>query len=308
MAGIPRRLLATTAIVSAMVVGLTACGSGKADKSSAATAPAGGGTQAAAVLPASIRSAGILRVGTNVPFVPMEQYGADGKTFTGIDLDLVSALARQLGLKVQIVNASWDGLIPSLNAGRYDVLAASFGDFVERQKVVDLIDMLHGGVAGIARAGDVAKYTEPTALCGATVGAESGSATVAIAKTLSEKCQSQGKPAITQRVFPTDANAVVALQSGRVDVVLDDRVVAEHLAATQASRYGVVMPNLGTPFLYAFVVSKKNPQLTKALSAALDQLIANGTYARICGSYGIGGQSLVTKATVNAGTGSVNDA
>jgi polar amino acid transport system substrate-binding protein len=211
-------------------------------------------------------------------------------------------------LTVQIVNASWDGLIPSLNAGRYDVLAASFGDFVERQKAVDLIDMLHGGVSGIAKTGDGGKYTDPSSLCGTTVGVESGSATVSIAKTLSAQCQSQGKSAITALVFPTDANAVVALQSGRVDVVLDDRVVAQHLAATQASKYGVVLPNLGTPFLYAFVVSKKNPQLSKAVAAALNQLVTNGDYAKICAKYGISGDSLVTKATINAGTGSVNDA
>lgn len=238
----------------------------------------------------------------------MEQYGGDGKTFTGIDLDLATAVAAELGLKVQIVNANWDGLIPSLNAGRYDVLASSFGDFVERQKVVDLVDMLHGGVSGIVKYGDKSKYTDPTSLCGGTVAAETGSATVAIAAKLSAQCQSQGKAAITRRVFPTDADAVVALQSGRVDVVLDDRVVAQHLAATQPKTYGLVLPNLGKPFLYAFVVSKRDPQLSKAVTSAVNQLIGNGTYAKICAKYGITGDSLVTKATVNAGTTSSNDA
>jgi polar amino acid transport system substrate-binding protein len=131
---------------------------------------------------------------------------------------------------------------------------------------------------------------------------------VSIAKALSTQCQSQGKSSITQLVFPTDANAVVALQSGRVDVVLDDRVVAQHLAATQAKTYGLVLPNLGKPFLYAFVVSKKDTALSKAVAASLNRLVANGTYSRICAKYGITGDSLVTEATINAGTGSVNGA
>jgi polar amino acid transport system substrate-binding protein len=307
MAGTLRRLTAGSAVLITALFGTVACGSGSSS-TAATTSPASGGSSAASSLPAAIKSSGVLRVGTNVPFVPMEQYGPDGKTFQGIDLDLITAVADNLGLKVQIANANWDGLIPALNAGRYDVLAASFGDFVERQKVVDLVDMLKGGVSGITKSGDAAKYTDATSLCGKDVGVESGSATVQIAKTLSATCQKDGKSAIGQHVFPTDAGAVVALQSGRVDVVLDDTVVAQHLAATQSSRYAYVLPGLGSPFYYAFVVSKKDPALSKAIQRAVNALIANGTYAKICAKYGITGGSLVTSATVDAGTTSVNSA
>ena len=302
-----RRLVAASAIAITSLFGVAACGSGQADTAPARSA-SGASPTGASALPASVRSSGALRVGTEVPFVPMEMYGSDGKTYAGIDMDLITAVAAQLGLKVQIANGSFDGLIPSLNAGRYDVLASSFGDFVERQKVVDLVDMLHGGVSGISLAGDAGKYAQSTSLCGARVGVETGSATVAVAAALSSQCQKQGKSAIVQQVFPTDSGAIVALQSRRVNVVLDDRVVAQHLAATQASKYSMVLPNLGTPFLYGFVVSKKSPQLSRAIAGALNQLIGNGTYAKICAKYGITGASLVTKASINAGTTSMSDA
>ena len=311
MAGTLRRLTAGSAVLITALFGVVACGSGSSSTTAStqgSRAVSGGGATQSSSLPAAIRSAGVLRVGTNVPFVPMEQYGPDGKTFQGIDLDLITAVAGKLGLKVQIANANWDGLIPALNAGRYDVLAASFGDFVERQKVVDIVDMLKGGVSGITKAGNAAKYTDASTLCGKDVGVESGSATVQIAKTLSATCQKDGKAAIGQHVFPTDGGAVVALQSGRVDVVLDDTVVAQHLAATQSNRYAYVLPGLGSPFYYAFVVSKKDPALSKAIEGAVNALIADGAYAKICAKYGITGASLVTSATVDAGTTSVNSA
>jgi polar amino acid transport system substrate-binding protein len=303
-----RRLAAAAAAAASVAIAVSACGAPGPATSSAAGSGNAAATAQRASLPASIRQSGVLRVGTNVPFVPMEQPAAAGQGYAGIDIDLIGAVAQKLGLKVQITNANWDGLIPSLNAGRYDVLASSFGDFVERQKVVDMVDMLRGGVSGIVPAGQGARFASPSALCGATVGVESGSATVAIAQTLSAKCQQEGKASITQRVFPADSDAMVALQSGRVEVVLDDRVVATHLAAAQPDRYQLVLPGLGAPFLYAFVVGKQDQPLSRAIEKALNELIADGSYAKICARYGISGGLLVKKASIDAGTTSENAA
>ena len=292
-----------TSLIIAAAVSLSACSAfgplppGTAD----------GAAQPTTALPSPIEASGVLRVGTNIPFVPMEMRDGAGH-YSGIDLELITAAAAKLRLKVEISDSSWDGLIPALNGDRYDVLAASFGDFVERQKVVDLVDMLHGGVSGVVKAGLAASYGDPTTLCGKTVGVENGSATVAIAQTLSAQCQKQGKSAIVQRSFPSDADGMVALQSGRVDIQLTDRVVAQHLAATKPKQYQVALPDLGAPFSYAFVVSKRNPTLSTALAGAMNELIADGTYAKICAKYGITGDSLVTKATVNAGSTSVSQA
>lgn len=290
-----RRLLAGLLVTATAT--LTACGAGPAR-----SAGPDGSESAAQGIPASIRESGVLRVGTNVPFVPMEYMKPDNTTFTGIDIDLMRAVGDRLGLKVQFTNASWDSLIPSLSAGRYDVLASSFGDFVQRRKQVDFVDMLEGGIAGVVPSAKRAKYPDAAAVCGKTVGVENGSATVEVALTLSARCTKAGRAAVTSRVYPSDSNAVVALQSGRIDMVLDDRVVAEHLTATQAGRYAMVLDKATPAFLYGFVVSKTNRSLSEAVMKALNSLIADGTYAKICARYGITGSSLLTKATLNAGT------
>ncbi|MDQ8705540.1 ABC transporter substrate-binding protein [Streptomyces sp. LHD-70] len=281
-------------LVATSVTVLTACG----------YQPAGAGTPPTPESGAASRlveEAGVLRVGTNVPFVPMEFYAPDGSTLSGIDIDLARAVARRLGLRASFSNSSWDGLIPALNAGRHDMLASSFGDFPERRKQVIFVDMLKGGIAGIVRAADKAHFPKPSALCGKRVGVANGSATVAVAKTVSKRCVKDGGQAVSTQIFPTDREATVAIRSGRVDVALVDSVVAQHLAGSQPRHYAEVFDDVAPDFLYGFAVDRNNPALAQAIAEALDSLIADGTYARICAKYGITGSALVTRATINGG-------
>lgn len=249
-----------------------------------------------------VKQDGVLHVGTNVPFVPMEFYAPDGATLSGIDIDLATAVAKRLGLKASFSNSSWDGLIPALSTGRHDMLASSFGDFPERRKQATFVDMLKGGIAGVVPATDKSQYPQSSALCGKKVGVANGSATVAAAKTISATCVKDGGKAVSAQVFPTDREAAVALRSGRVDVVLADQVVTQHLAGSQPRRYAEVLGNISPDFLYGFAVKKNNPALARAIAKALDSLIADGTYAKICAKYGISDNSLVTRATINGGT------
>ncbi|MFJ7275130.1 ABC transporter substrate-binding protein [Kitasatospora sp. NPDC098663] len=294
MTSISLRCVAAVLVATSATL-LTACGY---QEGGASTSP----TSANGTASSLAKQAGVLRVGTNAPFVPMEFYAPDGATLAGIDIDLATAVAERLGLKASFSNASWDGLIPALKAGRHDMLASSFGDFPERRKQVTFVDMLKGGIAGIARAADESRYPQPSALCGRKVGVANGSATVAVVDTVSARCLEDGGKAVSAQVFPTDREAVVAVRSGRVDVVLVDRVVAQHLAGTQPQRYAEVLGTIAPDFLYGFAVDENNPALAQAVATALDSLIADGTYAEICAKYGITGGSLVTRATINGDT------
>ncbi|MEG1159694.1 MAG: transporter substrate-binding domain-containing protein, partial [Acidaminococcaceae bacterium] len=66
----------------------------------------------------------VLRVGTEPTFAPFEFQKEGSKEYTGFDMDLARALGKQMGMKVEIVNMGFDGLIPALNAGNIDVVAA----------------------------------------------------------------------------------------------------------------------------------------------------------------------------------------
>lgn len=309
------RRAAAGLMIAALAVTAIGCGSSAAsDAQPTSSATAAGDTAANGTaaengaLPDSVRKSGVLRVGTNVPFEPMQMFGDDGVTFVGIEMDLVRAVGERLGLEVKIADSSWDGLIPAMNSGRFDMLAASFGDFVERQEVVNMVDILNGNIAGLAKPDVAGDFATTDDLCGRSVGVENGSATTGIAQNLSVACTDAGKSAITQSVFPDDSAAVVALQSGRVDVVLDDMVVAQYLASRQSDRYSLVLPKLGDGFLYGFPIPKDEPEFAQLIADTVNELIADGTYAKICASYGIDGDSLLTESTVNGGTTSSADA
>ncbi|WP_405634208.1 ABC transporter substrate-binding protein [Streptomyces sp. NBC_00056] len=282
------------ALVATSAALLTACGYQPTGADHPPTAASG-------VASRMVEQAGVLRVGTNVPFVPMEFYAPDGSTLSGIDIDLATAVAGRLGLKATFANASWDGLIPALTAGRHDMLASSFGDFPERRKQVIFVDMLKGGIAGIVRSPDQSRYPQSSALCGKTVGVANGSATVAVAQSISARCVKDGGKAVSTQVFPTDREATVAIRSGRADVALVDSVVAQHLAGSQPRHYAAVLDDISPDFHYGFAVNKNNPALARAIAKALDSLIADGTYAEICAKYGVSGNALVARATINGG-------
>src|SRR3954464_10094115 len=115
------------AVLAAGVIAAAAAGCGSDSDSStpsssgAASTPASGGGAAAAKVPAEIKSKGTLTVAADASYPPDEFIDKDGKTVVGMDADLAKALGAQLGLKVNVVNAGFDGIIPGLASGKYDL-------------------------------------------------------------------------------------------------------------------------------------------------------------------------------------------
>ena len=119
-------------LVGAVGLSLAACGStslsgGDAAKSSAA--PAATQTADAALvakLPAKIKSAGTIVVGTDATYAPNEYLDTDGKTVIGMDVDIFNAIAAKFGLKVEYQPAKFDSIILGVSSGKYDVGVSSF--------------------------------------------------------------------------------------------------------------------------------------------------------------------------------------
>ena len=82
----------------------------------------------------------VLRVGTEPSFAPFEFQKEGSKEFTGFDIDLVRAVGKQMGYKVEVQNMGFDALIPALSAGNIDVAIAGMSITDERKKVVEFSD------------------------------------------------------------------------------------------------------------------------------------------------------------------------
>ena len=81
-----------------------------------------------------------IKVGTEPTFAPFEFQEKDSKEFAGFDMDLARAIGKQLGKKVEIQNMGFDALIPALNSGNIDVVAAGMSITDERNKAVTFSD------------------------------------------------------------------------------------------------------------------------------------------------------------------------
>ncbi|MDH6539773.1 ABC transporter substrate-binding protein [Streptomyces lavendulae] len=277
---------------------LTACGSGGeapgTTAARAAPAPADdpvAGVRTvdsiAALLPADVRAAGSLRVGSSVGSPPAAYYpdGQD-KPPAGQDIEIADAVAKVLGVRLERQDASFETILPALGSGKYDVGTGNFGVTAERLKTIDFVTYVNDGQGFAVRTGSTAltgRVTDLTSLCGLTIGTGAGTT---FEKTLTEQrgvCAAAGRKPYEVKVFSETGAVTTALQQGRIDVVMSTINGLRHQAAQPAAR---------TTFLgeyhrldVGFALKKGSP-LAPALQAAVNELIGNGTYARILQKWG----------------------
>jgi polar amino acid transport system substrate-binding protein len=275
------KLVARIGVPALAVLALAGCGSSKS--STATTTATSGSTTAvntaiAAQVPASIKSKGTLNIGTEAQYAPNEFVASDGHTIIGMDPDLVTALAGVMGLKVSVINSTFEAIIPGLASGRYDVGASSFTDTKEREKTVDFVTYLSVGQAFLSKANGGPKLNTLSELCGHTVSVEKGTVELEEAEKQNKKCKSEGKAAIKLLVFPGQNDANLALSSGRSEIDYADSPII----AYQVRKLGVAVrssPTFGAA-PYGLALPKGNG-MAKPVLEALKVLMANGTYTAI---------------------------
>lgn len=255
---------------------------------------------AAALLPASIRSAGVLRVASDATYPPLESVGSDGKTIVGADADIAAGIGEVLGVKVDMVNTSFDTIIPSLQAKKFDLGISGFNDTVERQKIVDFVDYYKGGSSFFVKAQGGATINTLADLCGRKVAVEKGTTQLDDATAQSAKCKAEGKPAVTLLVYPDQNGANLALASGRADVSIADSPVAAYQVKQSNGQFKLSGQEYGV-VLHGIAILKGNG-LAPAIQAAVKSLIQQGAYAKIMAKWGIADDDTVSDPTINGAT------
>lgn len=288
------------------VAGLvSACGSasaaGSAAPSSSATYPTQDVVSAiqvdpalAAELPAGTTS---LTLGTSAtPGTSSLPHGGtvNGQTI-GLDVDLRNAVAKVLGVSLSVQIGTFDTIIPGVQNGRYDVGQDNFGATAAREKVVDFATYLTDGQSFLgSTSGSLSKVTSLTDLCGLTVATSPGSTFQQILTDGASKCAAAGKKPYTVQLFSDTAPIWLGLANGKVDVyfgpTLGLRYDATHIPNTRFLGQFSTTP-------VGFVTAKGSP-IAKALSDAVNHLIADGDYAKILTKWGVT-SSGIPQSTIN---------
>ncbi len=191
-----------------------------------------------------------------------------------------------MGVRASPVSIDFAGLIPGVQAGRDDAAFECMSDSDERERQVTFIDFMHAAMAGYALADNGPFPATAKDLCGLHGGVQIGTDFAAGLQSLSTQCTSSGKAAIETSQYPSAANVILALHSGRVDFILDDRGAYQHIK-TYSTR-PIRTFDLGFPLkTTGAVVGRDNVALQGAMLAALKSLQADGTYDAIYRKWGI---------------------
>jgi polar amino acid transport system substrate-binding protein len=280
------RILGATGAMSLVIALLGAgCGSGSSTGTAPSASPSGKVGSIAAQVPAAVKAKGTLTVAADATYAPNEFIGSDGHTVVGWDADLAQALGQVMGLKINVVNATFDTIIPGLVSGKYGLGMSSFTDTKEREKTVDFVTYFSAGTSFYVKSTGGPDITSLADLCGHKVAVEKGTTQQADSQAQAKKCQSAGKPAVTVQIF-NDQNAVnLALSSGRADVAMADSPVAAYQVKQSNGTFKLSGQPYGTA-PYGIAIPKNNG-MAKPVLAALEHLMANGTYMKILDKWGV---------------------
>lgn len=284
--------LSVAGLAAASMLSMTACGSDSLDDKKTAGASSGaakdtscGGDvttasgSAASLVPSDIKSKGTLTIGTDASYAPNEFTAEDGKTIQGMDVDLLSAAAAKMGLKVTFQNGNFDTLIGGVTAGKYPAAISSFTINCERMKTVTMVKYFNAGTLWATTKGDP-KKVNPDDACGLTVGVQKGTVQVDDLTARSKKCTDAGKKAITQVVEVEQSKVTADLMAGKVDAFAADSPVGSWAVAKNADKLQKV-GSIYDAAPYGVVVPKDQTKFAQAIAAAFSEMEKDGTYKKI---------------------------
>ena len=294
------RLIARVGVPMLSLLVLAGCGSSNSNTSSTTASTASSATSATpaanaaivAQVPAAIKSKGTLTVAADATYAPNEFIASDGHTVIGMDADLMKAIGAEMGLKVNMVNATFDSIIPGLAAGKYDIGASSFTDTKEREKTVDFVDYFSAGISFYEKSSSNPAVKTVEDLCGKTVSVEKGTTEEEEATAQSKTCTKAGKKSVTVLVFPTQNEANLAISSGRAEIGMADSPVAAYQVKQSAGAFKLVGETYGAA-PYGLAIPKQSGMTTPVL-AAVKALIASGEYMKILTKWGVQAGAITT--------------
>ncbi|MPY62245.1 ABC transporter substrate-binding protein [Streptomyces spongiae] len=304
------RTAAVGAIAVAGTLLLTGCGDQTKDSGSDSETANSSSAPLADKLPADIRKAGVVKVGSDIAYAPVEFKDDSGKT-AGIDPDLADAMGKQLGVKFEFENGTFDTLLGGLRSKRYDIAMSAMTDTKDRQEGVDsetgkkvgegvdFVDYFTAGVSIYTKKGDTQGIKTWSDLCGKKLVLQRGTVSQDLAKAEAKKCP-KGKT-IAIEAFDNDQQAQTRLRSGGANAGSSDFPVAAY--AVKTSGGGKDFELVGEQVEaapYGIAIAKSNTELRDAIKAALDAIIANGEYDKIIQKWGVA-DGAVKEATLNGG-------
>jgi len=226
---------------------------------------------------ARVQAAGVLKVGEETAFAPFA-FIKDGEHI-GFNVDLYGEIARELGVKIEWVLLPWEGVLPGLEVGKFDVVggpAIITKARMERYRFTT--PLVESTVALLKRQRDTS-INKPEDIAGKTVGAARTSSQLAQLKAFGETLP---RP-VTPREYPGNNEAYADLANGRIAAVANSLPNISYVAQQRPGIFSVVLPPFGvkTYFGYPSRKDEDSASLYAAINGILLKMKADGRMAAL---------------------------
>ncbi len=275
-----RKITALVLAVTLGMFGLAGCGSsdsGKSTTAESAVTDAVDDTEASTEASVDISGVkllndGTLTVGCELGYPPFEDFAEDGTTPVGFDIDIITEVARRLGLELNIINTAWDGIFTGIDVN-YDCVCSSVTITPERQKTMIFTDpYINNYQAVVLPTGSDKKITGFKDLAGMSIAVQK--------ETTSDILMSDYKSTgtVDMEIVANEkvTTGFTQLTNNEVDAVVVDSTVADSYVAKEPDVYQIAYLDKDEPEQFAIAMGKGSTALQAAMNEALKGMEEDG--------------------------------
>jgi polar amino acid transport system substrate-binding protein len=229
---------------------------------------------------ADVKGSGKLRIGVEAAYVPFT-FRKDGK-IVGYDVDLADVFCESLGVKPDIVDTAWAGVIPSLYAKKFDMIMSAMTYTAERlQRVAFSIPYAEASQALLIRAADEGAIKGLNDLSKKVVGIKLGSPGEILAKKQSEQVKAATGAGFAEiKIFTEHPAAYLSLAQHKVDAVYNTVPTLAMVLRDQPGKFAM-LKGLGADNWAGIAFRKEDTELRQFIDGQIVKLKADGTLGKL---------------------------
>ena len=218
----------------------------------------------------------VFTVASSCDYPPLE-YIDDNGNMVGYEIDLLNEIAKITGVKFEIYNVAFDGIIAGIQGGQYDIGASGFTVTEDRAKVVNFTEPNGAFTLSIVTQTATEGLVDEKSLMGKKVGVQIGT-------TCQFACEDAG---LTESAYDDAPSAILDLANGNLDAVVIDNVVANDFVFNNESYSKVlkVSGSFSNEDIMAIAVSKNKPEALETINEGLKVLKENGKLEELKAKY-----------------------
>jgi polar amino acid transport system substrate-binding protein len=248
---------------------------------------------AAALVPADVAEDGVLRIGVNgAGDPPLGFLADDNSTVVGSEVDIAQLVADGLGLQLEVVNTTWEAWPLGVQSGDLEAVFSNVGVNAERLQLFDFATYRQGIMAFVAAPDSGLAIDGAEGISGLSVGVGSGTNQERILLDWNAQLEAEGEAPATLEYYVSAADALLAIQSGRLDTYIGPNPNAVYQESVgDVEVVGTV--NAGWPnTTYVAATTLKGNGLAEAIQASLQHAFDDGTYAETLARWGLSDEAV----------------